>query len=85
LLVVLGLWFVVDFGLIEGGNGDDGLCLIVSGVVGIESDCVNLRLKIEDGDEGLREISNVRKKEAARERKREGVDVCLVELFNWSK
>jgi hypothetical protein len=32
LLVVLGLWFVDDFRLIEGGNYDDdnGVCLIVS-------------------------------------------------------
>jgi hypothetical protein len=44
LLVVLGSWFVDDFGLIEGGN--DGLCLIVSGVVGIGSGGVDLRLKM---------------------------------------
>jgi hypothetical protein len=46
-LVVLGSWFVDDFGLIEGGGGnDDGLCLIVSGVVGIGSGGVDLRLKM---------------------------------------
>jgi hypothetical protein len=51
LLVVFGLWFIDDFGLIEGESGDDGLCLIVSGVVGIESGVVDLRLKIEYGGE----------------------------------
>jgi hypothetical protein len=46
LLVVLSSWFVDDYGLIKGGDGNDGLCLIVSGVVGIGSDGVDLRLKM---------------------------------------
>ena len=47
LLVVLGSWFVDDFWLIEGGGGNDGLCLIVCGVVGIGSGGVDLRLKMK--------------------------------------
>jgi hypothetical protein len=78
LLVVLNLWFVDGFGLIEGGSGDDGLCLIVSGVVRIESGGADLRLKIEDGGEWLRERSSVSERgrqRRARERKRKGRSV----------
>jgi hypothetical protein len=52
--------------------------LIVSGVVRIESGGVDLRLKIEDGGEWLRERSSVSERgrqRRARERKRKGRSV----------